>query len=347
MDFRSDNIATVAPAVMEAITRANHGTAGSYGGDEISLRLDEKFTRLFGKSVRVFPVASGSVANALALSVMTPSYGVIYAHQGAHVNNEECGAPEFFAGGARLVGLEGEHGKIVPKTLEAALMLSGKGFVHCAQPAALSLTQSTEWGTVYTPAEVAALSESARKGGLAVHMDGARFANAVASLGCAPADITWRAGVDALSFGGTKNGALAVEAIVLFRTELAEDLAFKHKRAGQLMSKMRFFAAQLDSLITDDLWLQLARRANQLARRLSEGLAAFPGASLAAPTEANEVFVTLPRVVIDGLKAAGALFYGWPEPWADSPTIRLVTRHDMADAEVDGFLRLAEKLSRR
>lgn len=347
MDFRSDNIATVAAPIMAAIERANRGTEASYGGDAISQHLDERFTRLFGKSVRVFPVATGSIANALGLSVMTPSYGVIYAHQGAHANNEECGAPEFFAGGARVVGLEGAHGKIKPATLEAALALSGKGFVHCAQPAVLSLTQSTEWGTVYRPEEIAALSAVARASGLGLHMDGARFANAVASLGCAPADITWRAGIDVLSFGGTKNGALAVEAIVLFRTELAEDLAFRHKRAGQLMSKMRFFAAQLDALLTDDLWLGLARHANRLASRLAEGLAALPGASLAAPTEANEVFVTLPRGVIDGLKAAGALFYGWPEPWVDSPTIRLVTRHDMAEGEVDALLRAAETLSRK
>ena len=280
---------------------------------------------------------SGSVANALALSVLTPSYGVIYAHKGAHVANEECGAPEFFAGGAKVIGLDGAHGKIVPAALEQALLLSGKGFVHCAQPAALSLTQSTEWGTIYRPEEIAALSAVARRGGLALHMDGARFANAVAALGCTPAELTWRAGVDALSFGATKNGALAVEAIVLFRTELAEDLAFRHKRAGQLISKMRFLAAQLDAYLAGDLWLALARHANRLARRLGEGLAALPGAALEAPVEANEVLVTLPRAVIEGLKAAGARFFGWPEPWADTPTIRLVTRHDMAEAEVERF----------
>ncbi len=347
MDFRSDNIATVAPEIMAAIERANRGTVGSYGGDAISQRLDELFGTLFEKAVRVFPVSTGSVANALALSVMTPPYGAVYAHQLSHVNGEECGAPEFFSGGARVVGLEGEGGKIAPAALEHALAASGKGFVHCAQPAALTLTQSTEWGRVYTPAEVAALSAVARKAGLAVHMDGARFANAVASLGCSPAEITWRAGVDAISFGATKNGALAVEAIVLFRTELADDLAFRHKRAGQLMSKMRFFSAQLEAYIADDLWLRLARHANRLAKRLGDGLAALPGATLVAPVEANEVFVDLPRSVLDGLKAEGAQFFGWPEPWVDSPTIRLVTRHDMAADEVDRLVEVAGRLAAR
>ncbi|MGD9537058.1 MAG: low specificity L-threonine aldolase [Alphaproteobacteria bacterium] len=345
MDFRSDNVASVAPEIMAAIEAANRGTAGSYGGDEITGRLDALFTALFEKAVRVFPVSTGTIANSLALSVLTPSYGAIYAHEGAHANNEECGAPEFFSGGARVVGVGGEGGKLDPARFEAALAVSGKGFVHCAQPACVTLTQSTEWGRVYSPAEVAALAAIARKAGLAVHMDGARFANAVASLGCAPADITWRAGVDALSFGATKNGALAVEAIVLFRTELADDLAFRHKRAGQLASKLRFFSAQLESYVADGLWLRLAGHANALAKRLGDGLAALPGASLAAPVEANEVFVNLPRPVIDGLKVAGAQFFGWPEPWADTPTIRLVTRHDMAEAEVDLLIETAQALA--
>ncbi len=345
MDFRSDNVASVAPEIMAALERVNHGTVASYGGDAISQRLDGLFSALFEKSVRVFPVSTGSVANALALSVMTPPYGAIYAHSLSHVNGEECGAPEFFSGGARVVGLEGEGGKIAPAMLERALASSGKGFVHCAQPAALTLTQSTEWGRVYSLAEVAALSAIARRAGLGVHMDGARFANAVAGLGCTPADITWRAGIDALSFGATKNGALAVEAIVLFRTELADDLAFRHKRAGQLASKMRFFSAQLEAYVADDLWLKLARHANRLAKRLGEGLARLDGATLVAPVEANEVFVDLPRSMVDGLRTEGALFFGWPEPWVDSPTIRLVTRHDMAEAEVDRLLEVAARLA--
>ncbi|MSO69590.1 MAG: low specificity L-threonine aldolase [Alphaproteobacteria bacterium] len=345
MDFRSDNVASVAPDIMAAIEHANRDTAGSYGGDEISQRLDDLFGALFQKTVRVFPVSTGSVANALALSVMTPPYGAIYAHQLSHVNGEECGAPEFYSGGARVVGLDGEGGKIAPDTLARALAISGKGFVHCAQPAVLSLTQSTEWGRVYTPAEIKALSGVAQKAGLAVHMDGARFANAVASLGCTPADLTWRAGVEVLSFGATKNGALAVEAIVLFRTDLADDLAFRHKRAGQLMSKMRFFAAQLEAYLADDLWLKLAGHANRLAARLGQGLAALPGCKLAAPVEANEVFVDLPRGVIDGLKGEGAQFFGWPEPWSDSTTIRLVTRHDMAAEEVERLLEVTTRLA--
>ena len=233
----------------------------------------------------------------------------------------------------------------MPQALDAAIAAAGTGEVHWSQPACLSVTQSTEMGQIYTPDELAALTGIARRNGLAVHMDGARFANAVAGSGLRPADLTWRAGVDALSFGATKNGALAAEAIVLFNHERAGELAFRHKRAGQLLSKMRFVSAQLAAYIADGLWLTLAARANAQAQRLAAGLQAVPGASLAAPAQANELFVTLPRPVIDGLARAGALFYSWPETDPATTTIRLVTRHDTADGEVDALVATAHRLA--
>jgi threonine aldolase len=347
MDFRSDNVASVAPEIMAAIAAANRGTEAAYGNDAISKRLDGLFSDLFGKHVRVFPALTGTVANALALSVLSPPYGAIYAHRGAHVHLDECGAPELFTAGAKLVMLDGAIGKIALDSFEAALAASGKGFVHSVQPACLSLTQASELGTVYRPDEIAQLTAVAHRHGLAVHMDGARFANAVVSSGCTPAELSWRAGVDVLTLGATKNGALAAEAIVLFRTDLASELAFRHKRAGQLVSKMRFVSAQLEAYLTDDLWLKLARHANHQAARLGAGLERLAGARLLAPIEANEVFVELPRAVIDGLKAAGAHFYGWPEPWADSTQIRLVTRHDMAAGEIDALLAHVARLGMR
>ena len=306
MDFRSDNVASAAPEIMDAVVEAARASATPYGGDAVTEGLEPAFSALFETAVRVFPVVTGTAANALAVATLTPPWGVIYAGRDAHVENDECGAPEFMTGGAKVAGIEERFGKIVPAALEAALAAAGAGEVHWSQPACLSLTQPTEMGQIYTADEIATLTAIARAHGLAVHMDGARFANAVAACGARPADLTWRAGVDALSFGATKNGALAAEAIVLFDTARAGDLAFRHKRAGQLLSKMRFVSAQLAAYIADGLWLRLAEQANLQASRLAAGLAAVPGARLAAPAQANEIFVTLPRAVIDGLAAAGA-----------------------------------------
>lgn len=338
MDFRSDNVAGVAPEIMAAVTAANSGTAAAYGDDAVSARLDDVYSALFETEVRVFPVVTGTVANALAVSILTPPYGAVYTHRDGHLNTDECGAPELFTGGAKLAAVAGEYGKIDLAALRQALQTSGQGFVHAAQPACVSLTQATEMGAVYTADEIAAIAALAREWNMAVHMDGARFANAVAASGASPAELTWRAGVDVLSFGATKNGALAAEAIVLFRVALADDLAFRHKRAGQLLSKMRFVSAQLEAYVADGLWLRLASHANDLARALAEGLAAIPGARLVGPSTANEIFVDLPEQVIDALKDEGFQYYGWPEPWQHSTTIRLVTRHDMEAAEVAHFL---------
>ncbi len=265
MNFCSDNATGVSPEIMTAIAAANCGAVLSYGDDEYTQGLQVKFSELFETSVTVFPVATGSAANALALAVVTPPYGAIYCHGESHINLDECGAPEFFTGGAKLVTITGNHAKIEAETLGKILDKAGVGVVHHVQPAAVSLTQATEAGTIYNPAEISQISEVVRRHNLHLHMDGSRFANAVASLGCSPADVTWRAGVDILSFGATKNGAMAAEAVVFFNGELAKTFPFYRKRSGHLFSKMRFLSAQLSAYITDDLWLRNATHANKMA----------------------------------------------------------------------------------
>ncbi|SNS39737.1 MULTISPECIES: low specificity L-threonine aldolase [unclassified Azospirillum] len=336
MNFMSDNVAGAAPEIMAALLQANGGTAPSYGADAITKRLEQRFADLFGRAVAVFPVATGTAANALALAQFTPAWGAIYCHAEAHIQADECGAPEMFSGGAKLVPLPGPHGKLSPDTLAAALDRAPKGFVHAVQPAALSLTQATEAGTVYCPDEVAALAEIAHRHGLSVHMDGARFANAVAHLGCDPAEVTWRAGVDALSFGATKNGALGAEAVIFFDPAKAADFAYRRKRSAHLFSKMRFLSAQLDAYLADGLWLRLAAHANAMAARLAQGLAALPGVTLAHPVEANEIFAALPEAMITHLQTHGAGFYRW-----DGQVVRLVTAWNTPAADVEHFLALA------
>ena len=333
-DFRSDNVAGAATEVVDALVLAARGTATSYGADDWTARLTAQLAALFETEVAVFPVATGTAANSLALAAMTPSYGAVYCHEEAHINVDECGAPELFTGGAKLVGLKGEAGKLAPATLDSALAGAGIGVVHRVQPAALSLSQATEAGTIYRPDEVAALADMAHRAGLAVHMDGARFANAVARLGCTPAELTWKAGVDALSLGGTKGGCLAAEAVVIFNPALAEDLGFLRKRGGHLLSKMRFVSAQLEAWLAGGLWLRLARHANGMADRLSAGLAALPGAEIAFPVEANEVFVRLPESAIAALEAAGFRFHRW-----EGSLLRLVTAFDTPGWAVDAFVK--------
>jgi threonine aldolase len=337
MNFRSDNVTGIAPEILAAIAAANPGTAASYGADAITERVTRRFAELFEHEVAVFPVATGTAANALALAALTPPWGVIYCHEAAHIATDECGAPEFYTGGAKLVALPGADAKLAPAAIEARL--GDQGVVHHAQPAVISITQATEAGTLYQPQEIAALGALARCHGLALHMDGARFANAVAALGCAPADLTWRAGVDALSFGATKNGALAAEAVIFFDKAKAADLAYRRKRAGHLFSKMRFLSAQLDAYLADGLWLRNARHANAMAARLGQGLAGLPGARLVHPVEANEVFVELAEASIAALEAAGFGFYRWGGPLATC--LRLVTAFDTREADVDGFLAAA------
>lgn len=337
MNFRSDNVTGIAPEILAAIGAANPGTAPAYGADAVTERVAARLAEIFEHEVAVFPVATGTAANALALASLAPAWGAIYCHEAAHVQIDECGAPEFYAGGAKLLPLAGADAKLAPAAIEAAML--ERGVVHHVQPAAISISQATEAGTVYRPEEIAALAAVARRHGLALHMDGARFANAVAALGCAPAALSWRAGVDVLSFGATKNGALAAEAVVFFDPAKAAGFAFRRKRGGHLFSKMRFLSVQLDAYLADGLWLRNARHANAMAARLSAGLAALSGARLAHPTEANEVFVELPEPAIAALAAAGFGFYRWGS--GTSRILRLVTAFDTDAGDVDACIATA------
>jgi threonine aldolase len=340
MNFSSDNVAGVSPEILTALAAANAGAEPSYGADPITERVAARFAELFEHEVAVFPVATGTAANALGLAAVTPPWGVVFCHPESHVEVDECGAPEFYTGGAKLTLVPGADGKIAAADL-AALLPGGKGVVHHAQPASVSITQATECGTVYQPEEVAAIGEVAHAHGLALHMDGARFANALVTLGCRPADVTWRAGVDVLSFGATKNGAMAAEAVLFFDPAKAADLGFRRKRAGHLFSKMRFLSAQLDAYLADGLWLRNARHANAMAARLAAGLGDLPGFRFRHPVEANELFVEMPDRVIRALLGDGFRFYRWGGETAEC--IRLVTSFVTLAEDVDRFTAAARR----
>ena len=332
MNFRSDNILGCPPAILEAMARVNGTPTHPYGQDPITARLNPLFSDVFEHEAFVFPVASGTAANGLSLAVVTPPWGVIFCHRLAHIVRDEWCSPEFFTGGARLLTVDGPAAKVAPDLLDAQVRLT----THAGKPSTLSLTEATEAGTVYTLDELRALADVARRHGLHVQMDGARFANALVALGCSPADLSWRIGVDALSFGATKNGTLTAEAVVVFRKELADELAHRRKRAGQVSSKMRFFSAQLEAYLTDDLWLANARAANASARRLGEGIRAA-GLDLAAPVEANLVFPHVPPALRARLRAQGFEFLDWPALGDD--VVRLVCGFATPDANVDALIR--------
>ncbi len=339
-DFRSDNVAPVAPEILAAIVAANAGTATAYGDDDLSQRLQTKFAALFERDVTVHALATGTAGNALSLAAITPPWGVLFAHEQAHIRVDECGAPEFFTGGARITGLPGVGGKLAPATLRDAIAACAPHGAHNMQPGSVSLSQSTEAGCVYSADEVAALCEVAHAAGLKVHMDGARLANAVAGANRSLADLTWRAGVDIVSFGATKNGAMAAEAIVCFDAAVAATLDFRRKRAGHLFSKMRFVSAQLDAYVSNDLWLRNARAANAAAARLAAGIGKIAGATVLVPVQANEVFARLPEPTIARLRDRGFQFYGWDQVFGPG-AVRLVTAFHTTPADVDGFLHAA------
>ena len=341
MNFASDNAYGVWPEILAAMVEAASGAARSYGDDEITAKVRARFAELFERPVAVFPVISGTAANALALATLVPPHGAIFCHGESHIAVDECGAPEFYTHGAKLVGLEGKNGEIAPAAIEQALGHFLKGFVHHLQPAAVSITQSTELGTVYTPQEVSAISALARRHGMKLHMDGARFANALAHLGCTPAEATWRAGVDVLSFGATKNGALGAEAVIFFDPAEARDFEYRRKKAGHLLSKMRFVSAQLDAYLSGTRWLDHAGCANALAKKLADGLGAVRGAEIAHPVEANAVFVYLPDSTAARLRAAGAVFYDWGPASGGRTLVRLVTSFATPEDDVERFVRLA------
>ena len=334
MDFRSDNSVGVSPSILAALASANEGAVPSYGGDAITERVTKRFAELFERDVTVFPVATGTAANALALAAVTPPWGVIYCHEGAHIAVDECGAPWFYTHGAQPLRIAGTDGKIDAAAIAARI--SGAGVVHHPQPAAVSLSQSTESGTIYRPDEIAAIGEVARRHKLALHVDGARIANALVTLNCSLADMTWRAGVDVLSFGATKNGAMAAEAVIFFDQAHAADFAFRRKRGGHLFSKMRFLSAQLEAYLSNDLWIANARHANGMATRLAAGLSTLPGMRLRHPVEANAVFIEMPEATIQTLAKAGFGFHRWGGQTATC--LRLVTSFATRADDVDALI---------
>jgi threonine aldolase len=328
--FYSDNTASVAPELLAALAAANEGPQKAYGDDPWTTQLDQAFSEFFATPVRAFVVTTGTAANALSLATLSPPYGNVFAHSGSHVVADECGAVEFFSAGARLTLVPGAHGRMDPQALQQAIA-AHPASVHTVQPAAVTLTQATELGTAYRPDDIAALCAVARAHGLRVHMDGARLSNAIDFLDCHPGDVTWRAGVEVLSFGATKNGALAAEAVVFFNPALVRDFELRRKRAGHLLSKSRYAAAQLLTYVQSGLWRSHARRANRLAQRI----AAAAGARLAHPVEANELFLDLGVVGKAALRAQGFGFYDWGP--ASGPEARFVVSWDQTQASVDAL----------
>jgi threonine aldolase len=333
IDYRSDNTGRAAPQILEALVRANHNTALGYGGDDWTASLQQRFSELFETSVRVFPVATGTAANALALAALGPSWGIVYCSEVAHINTSEANAAGFFGGGTKLAAVAGEHGKIDSDLLAETLTGISPAQLHRGRPMAVSLTQATDLGAVYTLYEIQAIAEAAKRRGLKLHMDGARFANAVARLGCSPADLTWRSGFDIMSFGATKNGGALCDAIVVFSPDLADGLAVQLRRAGQVWSKMRFASAQLIAYVENGLWLDMAGASNRTAARIAVGLREIPAARLLAPVEANEIFLELPSPAMDALEADGFQFYRRSKTLA-----RFVCRFDTTESEAEALL---------
>jgi threonine aldolase len=343
MDFASDNTAPVAAAILEALAAANSGAVPGYGDDTLTHDVERRLSAVFEHDVAVFFVATGTAANALALAHVTPPWGSVLCHAESHIVTDECGAPEFFGGGMKLVTLPGADGRISPECLNRALADHGEHRPHQTVPAALSLTQASEAGTVYRVQDIAALSAIAHRHGLAVHMDGARLPNAIARLGVSPAQMTWGAGIDVLSFGLTKTGAMAAEAVVFFDPARAGFFAERRKRAGHLLSKHRFVAVQFAAMLDQDRWLVWARHANTAAQLLAEKLAGV-GLTPVFPVEANIVFVALPRWLDGHLKAAGARYYLRPNGSLklapDQVLARLVTSFATQHEEIESLLDL-------
>lgn len=349
MSFASDNWAGAAPEILAALASANEGAAPGYGGDALTRKVEAKFAEAFERDCAVYFIATGGAANGLALSVMTPPYGMVLCHEESHVQMDECAGPEFFTGGAKLLPIAGKNGKLTADAIVQTL----KGFPHRpphgAPISALSLTQGSECGTAYSVDELSSICAAAHEAGLAVHMDGARFSNAVAATGASPAELTWKAGVDVLCFGGTKNGCIAAEAVIFFDPEKANDFEFRRKRAGHLWSKMRFIAAQFDAYLEDGLWLKLAAHANAMAQRLAAGLKEIDGVGFLYPVDINELFVVFPDGVAEKLHEAGDVFYPWITPGdpANGKAHRLICSFRTTEGEVDGFVERARKFAAR
>ncbi len=350
MNFASDNVYGIHPKILAAIDAANKGTSTSYGYDDYSKRAEEKLSEVFGKEVRAFLVTTGTAANGLALSALSPSYGAVLTHAEAHACVDECNSPEMFTGGAKIIGLHGVEGKITPGIVEKTL----KGFIraeHDPKPSALSITNSTELGRVYSPSEIKALSAVAKARKMKFHTDGARFANAVASLDVPPAEVTWKSGIDVMSFGGTKNGGMLLEAVIFFDTALAEDFLYRRMRGGQLVSKSRYLGAQMLGYLEDDLWLDNARKANAYAKRLADGLKKSNRIRFPLPTDANEIFAVIPRTLHDRLQAAGVKYFDWmPDTLGpngireDEIFVRFVLSYATPPEDVERFIGLLKEI---
>ena len=342
MNFRSDNESPAAPAILAAVQEANQGAAWAYAEDRWSEQLDAAFSDLFGTRTTVLPVSTGTAANSIALAAVTPPWGSVYCHRNAHILNDECGAPEFYGGGLRLVPVDGPDGKFTADSLQRAVRSAEGHGVHSYQATAVSLTQSTESGTVYLPEEIESLCAMAGQYGLATHLDGARFGNAVAALGCHPGEVSWRAGVQLLSFGASKNGCMAAEALLIFDDATAGDPGLKEraerlrKRSGHLLSKMRFVSAQLLAYIKDDLWLNMASHANAQAAQFARAVADHQEAELEYSVEANEVFVRWTAEGFRRLEDAGIQFLIWP---GGDDLARFVFSHSTQPAETAALCR--------
>lgn len=336
-DFRSDNVGGVAPELLEALVAANRGTAAPYGDDDFTHAMTARFRHAFEHDGLVaFPLATGTGANAVALAGLANPYGAIYCHETAHINVYECGAPELFTG-AKLVGLAGDGCKLHAAALDAALALAGRGNATRVQPFALNLTQPTDFGTLYSIAELQDLSAVAHRHGLLVHLDGARFANAIVALGCSPAEMTWRAGIDVVSFGATKNGAMNAEAVLVFDPAVAARVPFLMKRGGQVVSKARYLSAQLARYLADDRWLERARQANASAARLAQRLQAIRGVELVGKVEINMLFARLPEAAVAALDRGPFRYYKL------GPDQRFVCRHDQEPAGMDLLITTIER----
>ncbi len=330
-NFTSDNTSGAHPAVMQAVVEANAGTRKSYGADDATKAIEQKFSELFEYKVKVFLVSTGTAANSLALAQLVKPWGSIACHRTAHIVEDECGAPEFFTAGAKLVLLDGENGKFSANALHNKLNGAEHGAPHVSPLQAMSISQATEYGTAYGLEEIKALTKTAKQFNIPVHMDGARFANALARMNCTPADMSWKAGVDVLSFGMTKNGALAAEAVVFFNPEQSEDFEYRRKRGGHLLSKHRFLVAQCEAMLANDLWLQAARHANDMADHLAEKAKL----KLAYPVQANEVFFHMPFALVEKLQKRGHIFY----KWGDGDVYRFVCSFATTKEQVDSLIK--------
>ena len=342
MNFSSDNVTGVCPEIAAAVSGANRGLAMPYGADDATRNVEAAIKQLFQCKANVFLLSTGTAANVLALSVLCPPYGSIYCHPKAHIEIDECGGPEFYTGGAKLVLLPERGGKILADDLAEALK-NEHGDVHHVRPSVVSLTQTGETGAVYSIDEIKAISNIAHKHGMKVHMDGARFANAVAALGCSAAETSCKAGVDILSFGASKNGAFAAEAVVIFTPGLEEDFAYRRKRGGHLFSKMRFLAAQFEAYLKDDLWLKSARHANDCMGTIVQGLCEIKDVEFLFPPDANMLFARLPNSMIVDLRTKGFSFYDWPGE--NFSTIRLVTSFNTNKEDCASLVHEVRKIS--